>query len=77
LYLWLRHKVEPLSGHWSDTEEERQPREEDKCMAASAVLAKKYGVMRSLFHFVRNVRCVLQWKANVEVVYIAIDPISA
>ena len=44
--------------------------------AASAALAKKYGLMRSLFHFVRNARRMLQGKANVEVVYIAIEPIS-
>jgi PPOX class probable F420-dependent enzyme len=45
-------------------------------MAASAALAKKYGVMRSLYHFVRNARRMLQRKANVEAVYMAIEPIS-
>src|SRR5436309_15166905 len=44
--------------------------------AASVALAKKYGVMRSLYHFVRNARCLLQRKAKVEVIYIAIEPIS-
>jgi uncharacterized protein len=50
--------------------------EPEECTAASEALAKKYGLMRSLFHFVRNVRRMLQRKAKVEVVYIAIDPIS-
>ena len=50
--------------------------ESEERTAASAALAKKYGRMRSLYHFVRNARRVLQRKANVEVVYIAIDPIS-
>jgi PPOX class probable F420-dependent enzyme len=45
-------------------------------MAASEALAKKYGVMGSLYHFVRNARRMLQRKAKVEVVYIAIEPIS-
>ena len=43
---------------------------------ASAALAKKYGLMRGLYHFVKNARRMLQRKAKVEVVYIAIDPIS-
>ena len=42
--------------------------------AASTALANKYGVMRSLFHVVRNARRVLQRKAQVGVVYIAIEP---
>jgi uncharacterized protein len=50
--------------------------ESEESTAASAALAKKYGVMRSLFHFVRNARRMLQRKAKVEVVYIAIEPIS-
>src|SRR5438445_3904309 len=50
--------------------------ESEKSTAASVALAKKYGVMRSLYHFVRNARRMLQGKANVEVVYIAIEPIS-
>jgi len=44
--------------------------------AASAALAKKYGLMRSLYHFVRNARRMLQRKAKVDEVYIAIEPIS-
>ena len=44
--------------------------------AASTALAKKYGFMRPLFHFVRNAQRLLQRKAKVEVVYIAIDPIA-
>src|SRR5437763_14663368 len=43
--------------------------------AASAALAKKYGLMRSLYHFVRNARRMLQRKAKAGVVYIAIEPI--
>src|SRR5262249_35246320 len=43
-------------------------------IAASAALAKKYGVMLSLYHFVRNARRLLQRKEHVEVVYIAIEP---
>lgn len=50
--------------------------ESEECTAASAVLTKKYGLMRSLYHFVRNARRMLQRKAKVEVVYIAIEPIS-
>jgi uncharacterized protein len=48
----------------------------EEIMAASVALAKKYGVMRSLHHFVRNARCVLQRKAKVEEVYIAIEPVA-
>ena len=50
--------------------------ESEESTAASAALAKKYGFMRSLFHFIRNVQCMIQRKAKVEVVYIAIEPIS-
>ncbi|HEV2579388.1 MAG TPA: PPOX class F420-dependent oxidoreductase [Ktedonobacteraceae bacterium] len=50
--------------------------EPEKCTAASTALAKKYGFMRPLFHFVRNAQRLLQRKAKVEVVYIAIEPIS-
>jgi uncharacterized protein len=50
--------------------------ESEECAAASAALAKKYGVIRPLFHFVRNAQCLLQRKARVEDVYIAIEPIS-
>ena len=50
--------------------------ESEERTAASAALSKKYGLMRPLFHFVRNAQCVLQRKAKVEVVYIAIEPIA-
>ena len=50
--------------------------ESEESTAASVALAKKYGVMRSLYHFVRNARRMFQRKAKVEVVYIAIEPIS-
>jgi PPOX class probable F420-dependent enzyme len=50
--------------------------ESEESTAASAALARKYGVMRSLYHFVRNARRMLQRKAKAGVVYIAIDPIS-
>ena len=50
--------------------------ESEESTAASVALSKKYGVMRSLYHFVRNARRMLQRKAKVEVVYIAIEPIS-
>ena len=50
--------------------------ESEESTAASVALAKKYGVMRSLYHFVRNARRMLQRKAKAGVVYIAIDPIS-
>jgi len=50
--------------------------ESEERTATSAAMAKKYGVMRSLFHFVRNARRILQRKAKAGVVYIAIDPIS-
>ncbi len=43
--------------------------------AASAVtLEKKYGVMRSLYHFVRATERLLERKAHVEEVYIAVVP---
>jgi PPOX class probable F420-dependent enzyme len=42
--------------------------------AALSALAKKYGVMRNLYHFVRNARRWLQGKEHVKVVYIAIEP---
>jgi uncharacterized protein len=50
--------------------------EPEESTAASAALSKKYGRMRSLFHFVRNAQRLLQRKAKVDIVYIAIDPIS-
>ena len=50
--------------------------ESEESTAASAALAKKYGVIRSLHHFVRNARRMLQRKAKVDEVYIAIEPIS-
>ena len=50
--------------------------EPGECTAASTALAKKYGFMRPLFHFVRNARCWLQRRARVEIIYIAIEPIS-
>jgi PPOX class probable F420-dependent enzyme len=49
--------------------------ESEESTAASAALAKKYGLMRSLFHFIRNARRMLQRKAKAGVVYIAIEPI--
>ena len=51
--------------------------ESEESKAASVALAKKYGVMRSLYHFVRNARRMLQRKAKVDVVYIAIEPTSS
>ena len=50
--------------------------ESEESTAASVALAKKYGVMRSLYHFVRNARRMLQQKAKAGVVYITIEPIS-
>ena len=50
--------------------------ESEESTAASAALAKKYGLMCGLYHFVRNTRRMLQRKAKVDVVYIAIEPIS-
>ncbi len=50
--------------------------EPEECEAASAALAKKYGVMGPLFHFVRDVQRMFQRKAKVEVVYIAIEPVA-
>jgi PPOX class probable F420-dependent enzyme len=50
--------------------------ESEESTAASAALAKKYGLMRSLYLFVRNARRMLQRKAKVDQVYIAIEPIS-
>ena len=50
--------------------------ESEESTEASATLAKKYGVMRSLFHFIRNARRMLQRKAKAGAVYIAIEPIS-
>ena len=50
--------------------------ESEESTAASVALAKKYGAMRSLYHYVRNARRMLQRKAKAGVVYIAIEPIS-
>ena len=50
--------------------------ESEESAEASTALTKKYGFMRSLFHFVRNARRMLQRKAKVGAVYIAIEPIS-
>ena len=50
--------------------------ESEESTEASAALAKKYGIMRSLYHFVRNARRMLQRKAKTGAVYIAIEPIS-
>lgn len=50
--------------------------EPEEIIAAAAALAKKYGFMRNLYHFARNARRMLQRKANVEEVYIAIEPIT-
>jgi len=49
--------------------------ESEESKAASAALAKKYGIMRSLYHFIRNTRRMLQRKAKAGDVYIAIEPI--
>jgi PPOX class probable F420-dependent enzyme len=43
--------------------------------AASAALAKKYGIMLGIYHFVRAARRRLQRKGDVGIVYIAIDPL--
>jgi uncharacterized protein len=51
--------------------------ESEESTAASAAMAKKYGVIRSLHHFVRNARRMLQRKAKVDEVCIAIEPISS
>ena len=50
--------------------------ESEESTEASAALAKKYGIMRSLYHFIRNARRMLQRKAKTGAVYIAIEPIS-
>src|SRR6266700_8056530 len=42
--------------------------ESEESTAASTALAKKYGVMRTLYHFVRNARRMFQRKAKVDVV---------
>jgi PPOX class probable F420-dependent enzyme len=50
--------------------------ESEERTAASSALAKKYGIMRNLYHLVRNARRILQRKAKVDEVYIAIEPSS-
>jgi PPOX class probable F420-dependent enzyme len=50
--------------------------EPEERAAASAALAKKYGVMLSLYHFARTARCRLLREGNVEGIYIAIGPIA-
>jgi uncharacterized protein len=50
--------------------------EPEECTVISTTLAKKYGFMRPLFHFVMNVQRLLQRKARVDQVCIAIEPIS-
>ncbi len=46
------------------------------CEAASIALTKKYGIMRSLYHVIRNARRRLQRKSKAGVVYIAIEAIE-
>ena len=50
--------------------------EPEECTAALTALARKYGFMRPLLYFVMNAQRLLQRKARVEDVYIAIEPIS-
>jgi PPOX class probable F420-dependent enzyme len=50
--------------------------EPEECTAALTALAKKYSFMRPIFYFVINAQRLLQRKAKVEDVYIAIEPIS-
>jgi PPOX class probable F420-dependent enzyme len=50
-----------------------EPQESKEALAA---LAKKYGFMRNLHHFVRNTRRVLQRKAKADEVFIVIQPIA-
>ena len=44
--------------------------------AALALLAKKYGVMRNIHHFVRDLGRTLRGEAKVGEVYIAIEPMN-
>jgi uncharacterized protein len=50
--------------------------EPEECRVVSSALAKKYGFMRPLFHFFMNTQRLLQRKARVAQVCIAIEPIS-
>jgi PPOX class probable F420-dependent enzyme len=47
-----------------------------ECTVAAAALAKKYGLMRPLFHFVMNAQRLLQRKARVDQACIAIEPVA-
>src|SRR5438874_9711224 len=48
-------------------------KESEESTAASAALAMKYGSMRSICHFDRNARRIVQRKTKVYEVYVAID----
>jgi PPOX class probable F420-dependent enzyme len=50
--------------------------EPEERTAAAAALTKKYGVMLSLYHLIRDVRRLLQRQAKVPSVYLTIEPIS-
>jgi PPOX class probable F420-dependent enzyme len=50
--------------------------EPEECTVGSTALAKKYGFMRPLFHFVMNAQRLLQRKARVDQICIVIEPIS-
>jgi hypothetical protein len=54
----------------------RNTRGRRQAQTSSAALAKKYGIMRSLYHFIRDTRRMLQREAKAGAVSIAIEHIS-
>lgn len=50
--------------------------ESQEVTAAQAAMSKKYGLTRSLWYFLLDTIRIIQRKAKVDLVYIAIEPIS-
>ena len=50
--------------------------ESQEIATAQEAMSKKYGLTRSLYYFLRNIMCIIQRKAEFDLVYIAIEPIS-
>ncbi len=48
----------------------------EECARAATALAKKYGALFGLFHFVRDARLFFERKVRTGSVYIAIEPIA-
>jgi len=50
--------------------------ESQEIRAAKVAMSKKYGLMRSLYYFLLDTVRIIQRKAKIDLIYIAIEPIS-